>query len=254
MFQNRRDAGKLLAERLSERGYQEPVVLALPRGGVPVGFEIALALGAPLDILAVRKIGAPFQPELGVGALVDGDSPHALLDRGRIMSLGLREEDLAETIHKETSELRRRERLYRGGRPAISLSGRTVILVDDGIATGSSVRAALRSLRGRGLRRLVLAVPVGPPETLASLEPDAVELVCLEKPSSFRAVGEFYDDFSPVSDEEVVGLLDRARWLGTTSSSPPSHMGGELTSTGRIPGEDRASTRRGEGKPCKSGI
>ncbi len=221
MFRDRKEAGQLLARELSSRGFRQPLVLALPRGGVPVGYEIAAALDAPLDILAVRKVGAPFHPELGVGALVDGDSPEALLDMDMIARLGIRREDLDETIRKETAEVRRREGLYRGGRPPVAVAGRTAILVDDGIATGSSVRAALRSLKRKGARRVVLAVPVAPPETLESLAPEADEIVCLQKPDFFRAVGQFYEDFGQVSDAEVIGFLERARKLGASDGSPP---------------------------------
>jgi len=211
MFADREDAGRRLAAALRARGHASPVVIALPRGGVPIGFEIARELEAPLDVLLVRKIGAPFQPELGVGALSDGDDPQILLDRERLARLGIDEADLEDTIRAESEEIRRREQLYRRGRNPPAVRGRTVILVDDGIATGSSARAALRSLRRRGAGRLVLAAPVASPDTIAELAGEADEIVCLLEPRDFRAVGQFYDDFRPVSDEEVVDLLERGQ-------------------------------------------
>ena len=222
MFRDRRDAGRRLAARLSERAYASPVVIALPRGGVPIGFEIALELGAPLDVLLVRKIGAPFQPELGVGALSDGDAPEILLDRARLARLGLGDADLEKTIRDELEEIRRRERIYRGDRTSPAVQGRTVILVDDGIATGSTARAALRSLRRRGAGRLVLAAPVAAPDAVAALAPEADELVCLLEPGDFRAVGQFYGDFRPVADEEVVDLLARGRAREDRGAPPRS--------------------------------
>jgi predicted phosphoribosyltransferase len=178
---------------------------------VPVAFEIARELRAPLDVHLVRKIGAPLQPELGVGAISDGDEPQILLDRDRMVLLGIDEANLQDTIRAELAEIRRREHRYRGGRPPAGVRGRTVILVDDGIATGSTARAALRSLRRRGAQKLVLAAPVAPTDTVTALAPEADEIVCLLQPANFRAVGQFYEDFSPVSDEEVVEFLQRGR-------------------------------------------
>lgn len=209
MFRDREDAGRRLAALLSARRYASPIVIALPRGGVPIGLEIARELDAPLDVLLVRKIGAPFQPELGVGALSDGDAPQILLDQERLAQFRIDEADLKDTIRAELAEIKRRERLYRRGRPPAEVLGRTVILVDDGIATGSSARAALRSLRRRGAGRLVLTAPVASPDTVAALAAEADEIVCLVQPRDFRAVGQFYEDFRPVSDEEVVDLLER---------------------------------------------
>jgi putative phosphoribosyl transferase len=222
-FRDRSEAGRQLAKRLYLRGFRQPVVLALPRGGVPVGYEIAMALEAPLDICPVRKIGAPLHRELAIGALVDGDSPHALLDHARIESLGIREVDVSATIREERAELARREGLYRHGRPPAPVAGKTVILVDDGIATGWSVRAALRSLRGRGIRRIVLAVPVASREVLDSLEAEADEIVCLLEPDSFHAVAQYYDDFRQIGDEEVVELLARRQWLAPPCPSLVEH-------------------------------
>jgi putative phosphoribosyl transferase len=222
-FRDRSEAGVQLAMRLSLRHFRMPVVLALPRGGRPVGYEIARALEIPLDICPVRKIAAPLDREMAIGALVDGDVPHALLDHGRMASLGIGESDLAETIRQGRIDLWRRERIYRGGLPATPVAGKTVILVDDGIATGWSVRAALRSLRGRGARRLVLAVPVAPRDVLASLEGEADEIVCLLEPESFGAIGDYYDDFKTVGDDEVIDRIRRAQWLGAPCPSLPGH-------------------------------
>ncbi|HEY3244380.1 MAG TPA: phosphoribosyltransferase [Phycisphaerae bacterium] len=210
-FRDRLDAGRQLAARLSDRRAEQPIVLALPRGGVVVGYEIARALEAPLDIIAVRKIGAPFQEEFGVGALVDGDDPEILLDEQTLRALGLTRADLHDQIERELLEIRRRERLYRGDEPRVDVRDRTVIVVDDGIATGSSVRAALRALRRAQPRRLVLATPVAPPRTLESLREDCDEVVCLICPQWFRAVGEFYESFEQTSDEEVTELLRQGR-------------------------------------------
>jgi putative phosphoribosyl transferase len=209
-FENRSDAGRQLAQRLLHLKSEQPVVFALPRGGVVVGYEIARALDAPLDIIAVRKIGAPQHPEFGIGALVDGDEPEILLDEHTVRAIGITQDDLSAQIHRELHEIRRRERLYRGDEPRIDVRDRTAIVVDDGIATGSSVRAALRALRRNSPGRLVLATPVAPPQTLASLRRDCDEAVCLLSPRQFRAVGEFYQDFEQTSDDEVIALLRHA--------------------------------------------
>lgn len=215
MFLDRQDAGRRLAAALTRYRGEDPVVLALPRGGVPVGFEVARALGAPLDIVVVRKLGAPDQPELGIGAVVDGDAPQAVVNAEIVEALGVPEAYLRAETDRQVREIRRREARYRGGRPRVPIEGRTAIVVDDGIATGSSVRAAVRGLRRAGPRRLVLAVPVAPPDTVEALRVEVDDLVCLETPEPFFAVGHHYADFSQQSDEEVVALLDRAR--GPTS-------------------------------------
>lgn len=220
-FANRTDAGRHLAQRLLHLKREKPVVLALPRGGVVVGYEIAKALDAPLDIIAVRKIGAPCHPEYGIGALVDGDEPEVVLDDRTIQSLGITPQVLKARIDPELLELHRRERLYRGDEPRTNVRGRTVIVVDDGIATGSSVRAALRALRRGHPERLVLATPVAPPQTLASLRSECNDVFCLLAPDEFHAVGEFYDDFTQTSDAEVIGLLRQAReWSGGVECLP----------------------------------
>ncbi|POX41469.1 phosphoribosyltransferase [Streptomyces sp. Ru73] len=219
-FTDRRDAGRQLARRVREHlagtpphlqgGHPPdgPLVLALPRGGVPVAAEIARELGAPLDVLVARKIGAPGQRELGIGALAGEDPP--LFDRRALEFLSLSEDRLAADVARERGELHRRERLYRGDRPPPEVAGRTVILVDDGLATGMTATAALRALRSRGPAAVVLAVPVASPTTAAALAEEADVVLCLSKPPDFRAVGEWYEDFTQVSDEDVLRTLERA--------------------------------------------
>ncbi|GAA0459093.1 phosphoribosyltransferase [Streptomyces olivaceiscleroticus] len=218
-FTDRRDAGRQLARQVREHleaarpdligGHPPdgPVVLALPRGGVPVAAEIAHDLGAPLDVLVARKIGAPDQPELGIGALAGEDPP--LFDPRALRYLGLTEEQLAADVARERTELHRRTDLYRGRRPPPDLAGRTVLLVDDGLATGMTARAALRALRRHGPACVLLAVPVASPTTAAALAAEADDVLCLSRPPDFRAVGEWYEDFTQVSDEDVIGILQR---------------------------------------------
>jgi len=217
IFRDRRDAGQQLALRLRQYRDEHPVILALPRGGVPVGYEVASALAAPLDVLVVRKLGAPRQPELGIGALVDGDHPEGVLNERTIAMLGVDRTHLRAEIERETREIRRREAAYRCGRPPLGLAGHIVIVVDDGLATGSTMRAALRGVRRRAPKRLVLAVPVAPPDTLAALATEVDEIVCLHTPAEFDAVGRFYRDFEQTSDEEVVRLLADARHAAATA-------------------------------------
>ncbi|MFC7985964.1 phosphoribosyltransferase [Streptomyces sp. NPDC057336] len=212
-FHNRREAGRQLGlrlmERASEREFIRPVVLALPRGGVPVAAEVAQALGAPLDVLVARKIGLPGRPETGIGAVVGDDPP--LFDQRALEMLGLTEDRLAPDVARERDELRRRTLLYRGHRSAPDVRDRTVIVVDDGLATGATARAALRHLRPLRPGRLILTVPVGAPETAAEMRSEADDVVCLRQPPDFRAVGLWYDDFDQVDDEEVVEALDARR-------------------------------------------
>ena len=211
MFADRRDAGRRLARRLQGYATQRPVVVALPRGGVPVGYEVARALDAPLDVIVARKLGAPGQPELGIGALVDGDHPETVLDERAIALLGVGRDQLRAEIDRQLHEIRRRAAAYRAGRPPVGLAGRTVIAIDDGLATGSTMRAALRAVRRAGARRIVLAVPVAALDPLAGLAREVDEVVCLATPADFDAVGRFYRDFAPTSDADVVRLLDDAR-------------------------------------------
>lgn len=206
-----------MAERLRQYREERPVVLALPRGGVPVGFEIATRLGAPLDVLIVRKIGAPGNPEYGLGAVVEGGTRY--LDEPRVRAIGHTVRDLGPSIARETAEVERRAREFREGRPPPEIRDRTVILVDDGVATGGTVLAALRALRARGPRRIVVALGVAPPDTVEVLRREVDDLVVLLAPRMFFAVGEWYHQFSQVSDEEVRELLERSRGLSATSPS-----------------------------------
>jgi putative phosphoribosyl transferase len=219
IFRDRKDAGRQLAAKLLSYRSKDPVVLALPRGGVPVGFEVAAALHAPLDVIVVRKLGAPGQPELGIGAVVDGDHPQSVLNEDVMEMLHVSPAYLQRATRREVEEIRRRQERYRRGRPATAIAGKTAIVVDDGIATGASTRAALRGVRRARPDQLVLAVPVAPPETVAALRAEVDDLICLNTPSYFAAVGQFYDDFGQISDEEVVHLLDEAsrRWTGTSA-------------------------------------
>jgi putative phosphoribosyl transferase len=210
-FADRFDAGRKLAENLQRFAGTEPLVLALPRGGVPVAFEVARVLSAELDVILVRKLGAPDHPEYGIGAVVDGDDPQLVLNEEALAVVRPSAEYIAAEKQRELAEIERRRKLYLGDRAPVPLKGRTVIVVDDGIATGGTVRAALKALRKAGAGRIVLAVPVAPADTIAKLAGDADEIVCLEAQRRFHAVGLHYDDFRQTSDEEVVKLLAEAR-------------------------------------------
>jgi putative phosphoribosyl transferase len=209
-YRDRRHAGQALAAALQTRRGRDPIVLALPRGGVPVGFEVARALSCPLDIVSVRKLGAPHQPELAVGAVVDTDPPQTVGNPEVMTTLGLDQAWLDQAARAQEKELLRRRRLYVGDRPRPGLAGRQVILVDDGIATGASIRAALAALRQTQPAELVLAVPVAPPDVLDALAPLCDRIVCPRRPENFGAVGYYYDDFGQTPDEEVVRLLAEA--------------------------------------------
>jgi putative phosphoribosyl transferase len=209
MFLDRIDAGRQLARRLLATREESPVVLGLPRGGLPVALEVARALGAPLDVLVSRKLGAPESPEYGIGAIAEGGAVYLRDDA--IREIGLSERDVAEIAEREGAEVERRVRRYRGGRPPVDVRGRTVILVDDGIATGGTARAAVRALRERGAARVVLAVPVVARRTAERLAAEVDALVFVEAPEDFYAVGQWYEDFRQTSDEEVEACLAAAR-------------------------------------------
>jgi putative phosphoribosyl transferase len=209
-FRDRTQAGRLLAAELRRFAGRDPVVLALPRGGVPVGFEIARALGAPLDLVLVRKIGAPLQPELAVAAVVDGEQMEIVVNEDVAASLQLPKGYVEQQAARQVEEIERRRRLYLGERERVAVEGRTALVVDDGIATGATVRASLRAVRRRKPGRLVLAVPVAPPEAVEALRHEVDEVVCLHTPDDLYAIGQFYDDFSQVEDDEVRELLERA--------------------------------------------
>lgn len=211
-FRDRRQAGRKLADLLrtqqEEGALPDPVVLALPRGGVAVAAEVARVLDAPLDVLVVRKIGAPFQEEFGVGAIAG--EQEALFDEDALDRLGISKSELTPVVERERRELHRREQLYRQGRPTPDLRGRTAILVDDGLATGGTARAALHAVRRLGPRRVVLAVPVGSPEAVNLLRGEADDVICLHRPASFMAVGLWYEDFEQLSDNDVLEDLRAA--------------------------------------------
>lgn len=210
MFRDRAEAGARLARALLEWGARDPVVLALPRGGVPVGYEIARALGAPLDLVLVRKVGAPDQPELAAAAVVDGEAPQTVRNASVMRALGLDEAWLERAAARELREIERRRERYGAGRRPVPVEGRTAVVVDDGIATGATARAAIRGVRARGPKAVVLAVPVAPPEAVEALRGEVDALVCLEAPAGFGAIGAFYADFSQLGDEDVVELLRAA--------------------------------------------
>jgi putative phosphoribosyl transferase len=211
-FRDRAEAGRRLAERLLHLKGTDPVVLALPRGGVPVAVPIAEALGpAPLDLLLVRKIGAPGNPEFGIGAVVDGHRPEIVLNEEIVESFGISRGHIERQRASELREIERRRALYLHGRRPVDLAGRTAVVVDDGVATGGTVRVALQALAKAGAaRRIVLAVPVAPPEAAEALRALCDEAVFLDTPAEFYAVGDHYDDFRQIEDEEVVALLDSA--------------------------------------------
>jgi putative phosphoribosyl transferase len=201
---------------------QRPVVVGLPRGGVPVAAAVAAAMRSPLDIVVVRKVGCPWQPELGVGAIAEGGV--SILNEALVDELGMRSDELQAVIGRERTELERRVRRYRGDRSPVPLAGRHVIVVDDGLATGYTARAAIQAVQRRGAATVVLAVPVAPPGSALDLEGEADEVVVLETPPWFMAIGDFYVDFSPTSDEEVVALLEQALSQTSPNAGPQGAM------------------------------
>src|SRR5215204_878656 len=208
-FEDRRDAGRRLAEKLSRFMDERPVVFALPRGGVPVGYEISRSLRAPLDVFVSRKLGAPDQPEFGIGAVAAGGV--RVPNEDVIRRLGIPADYVERVTAREITELERRLRYFRGERPELEVGGRTAILVDDGLATGVTARAAVEAMRLKEPRRLVLAAPVCAAQTAELIRPEVDELVCLESPSDLGAIGFWYKNFEQTSDDEVVELLERAR-------------------------------------------
>ncbi|NPA91202.1 MAG: phosphoribosyltransferase [Chloroflexi bacterium] len=213
-FRNREEAGKLLAQRLEDlRGDPRVVVLGVPRGGVVVAAEIARHLGAPLDVYITRKLGAPGNPELAIGAVAEDGT--LVLDDKAIYMLAISDAYLERERERQQEEIRRRARIYRAGRPPIPLEGKRVVLVDDGVATGQTLEAAIRALRKQPIAELILAVPVGPPSTIERLRKLVDRLEVLATPEPFWAVGMFYDDFHQVTDEEVIRLLEELRGTST---------------------------------------
>ena len=208
-FRNRSDAGRSLAEALAKYANDQPVVLALPRGGVPVAARVAVALKAPLDLILVRKIGVPTQPELAMGAVVDGAAPLIVRNQDIIALAGITEPEFKAVCDSELGEIERRRKRYLGDRRPVEIAGRTAIVIDDGIATGATTRAALRATRMRKPKKLVLAVPVGPTDTLAAMRREADDVICLEEYEDFGAIGFYYADFRQISDQEVIETLER---------------------------------------------
>ncbi len=220
-FRHRLDAGKRLAVRLVRyRNRPDVLVMAIPRGGVPVAYEVAKALAVPLDVIVVRKLGLPGQPELAMGAIASGGV--RVLNEDVVRALRIPERTIDSVAALETAGLERRERSYRGERPAEDPTGRTVILVDDGLATGSSMQAAIAALRARGAASIVVAVPVGPPSTCLEISRLADELVCLKHPAFFAAVGEWYADFNPTTDDEVRQLLESSHSFRASTAAAPA--------------------------------
>jgi predicted phosphoribosyltransferase len=207
-FRDRREAGRRLGAAVGHLRAEHPVVVGLPRGGVPVAAEVASALGAPLDVLVIRKLGVPWHPELGMGAV--GEDGVVVVNDDIVRSTRVSGDEVAAVEARERVEVTRRAERFRRGRPGVALAGRTVIIVDDGLATGGTARAAIAVARARGAARVVLAVPVAPPEATRELAGVADEVICLATPSSFSAVGTWYANFTQTTDDEVVELLDRA--------------------------------------------
>jgi putative phosphoribosyl transferase len=210
-FSSREEAGKRLARLLDSRSLADPVVYALPRGGVPVACEIARELKAPMDLILVRKIGAPGEPELALGAVAEGRAAEMVINEDVRRMIGVAQAEIDSLRQAALKEIERRRTTYLSGRARIDPKGRTAIVVDDGLATGATAKAAIRALKADGAARVILAVPVAPPETAAQLREEADEVICLATPSNFMGVGMFYVDFHQLSDAETIALLDQAR-------------------------------------------
>lgn len=209
MFDDRTQAGRILADRLVSLSLENAVVFALPRGGVPVAAPIAERLSAPLDLVLVRKIGAPSQPELAIGAVTDGIEPECVFNQRIIRELGVTQTEIDAISAREKAEIERRRTLYLHDRPRVEARGRTVIVVDDGVATGATMKVALTALKKHAPARIILAVPVAPPSVIAALKPFVDDVICLESSDYFPGVGAFYRAFPQVSDREVITILDR---------------------------------------------
>ena len=225
-FKDRSDAGRKLALALRDYKNRQSVVLALPRGGVPVAAKVAAALNAPLDLILVRKIGVPYQPELAMGAVVDGGEPLVVRNEDVIRFAGIDESEFNAVCDSELAEIERRRQRYLGSRERVEVVGRTAIVIDDGIATGATTRAALRATRSRKPKKLILAVPVAPADSLAVMQQEADEVVCLETHTDFGAIGLYYSNFRPVSDNEVIELLARFPARKQNSHPSPQPKGG----------------------------
>lgn len=219
-FEDRTQAGRRLAAALDRYRDTDAVVLALPRGGVPVAAEVAAHLNAPLDLLLVRKIGVPGQPELAMGAVVEGAGTAAVRNEGVVRAARVSPVEFERVRQAEVKEIERRRARYLAGREPLDVAGRTVIVVDDGIATGATMRAAVAGLRQRGAGRTVIAIPVAPPEAVADLQGEADEVICLEQPAAFGAIGFFYRDFRQISDLEVISTLDAFSRRSGANSRP----------------------------------
>lgn len=209
-YEDRADAGRRLAKALSGYKVRKPVIIALPRGGVPVAAEVAKALDAPLDLMIVRKIGVPFQPEVAMGAIAEGDPPTIVRNEDVIGSAGVTDQGFQSICREKLEEIKQRQKAYCGDRERIDLAGRTVIVVDDGIATGATMKAALRAVRRQKPKGVVLAVPVAPSSTIAELKEEVDAVICLDAPEPFYAVGQFYHDFRQTSDAEVIEALNQS--------------------------------------------
>lgn len=214
-FKDRNEAGELLAKALLNSGVENPVILAMPRGGVPVAARIADALGAPLDLVFVRKIGAPGQPELALGAVVDGDTPQIVVNDDVATAFGIRDAQVQAMAEPLLVEIEHRRKSYLTGHAPLPVAGKSAILVDDGIATGASIKAAIEALRARDVRKIIVAVPVAPSDALGELEALADDVVCLSSPEPFLAVGAAYQQFPQTSDQEVIALMQRLGQLET---------------------------------------
>jgi putative phosphoribosyl transferase len=221
MFRDRAEAGRLLAAELMKLDLKNPIVLALPRGGVPVAAEVAAALHARLDILVVGKVGAPLNPELAVAAIVHGDPPDVVLNREAIEAFGLGDEELRSLIKAQRPELERRRIAYLDEQAPLSVAGKTAILVDDGAATGTTMKVAIRALKRRSPREVVVALPAAPAETVAELGQEADRIVCLSQPQHFRALGYHYHDFRQLTDHDVREAMKKAGARGKVSRARP---------------------------------